>query len=470
MRTAAAPPVHPLAPSASAAAAALAEGAVTAEALVAACLQRIAAENSTYNAFVAVEAEAAMAEARAADRERAAGRLRGPLHGVPLAHKDMFRRDGATAMTGGTTLFGDLIPQAPEGEATVMSRLKAAGAITLGALNLSEVAASPTGRNVHLGDCRNARDPALAAGGSSSGSAVAVARGQVLGALGSDTGGSIRIPAALNGVFGLKPTYGRVSRAGVMPRAFSLDCVGPLAASAEDCALLLAAVAGPDPRDATASDAPAPPALLPQIAPERLTLAVATPESLGPLAPEALAGLDRARASAEAAGLRCANAAPTDLAALRALGDVISKCEAATLHRHAMQAATERYSRLVRERTLAGLHLPATRYIEALCLRAGETRRFIDLVFGDGAAALAMPVTACAVPTIEAVRAAEEEGDILALIADFTRLTRPISYLGLPSVSVPLTASDGTLHAVQLVGPPWSEGLLLALARILASA
>ena len=462
--------MHPQAATLGDAAAALAAGEVSAEALVDACLARIAEENDGFNAFLAVDAEAARADARAADVERAAGRLRGPLHGVPLAHKDMFQRPGGAPMTGGTTLFSDVIPADPDGPATVLERLRAAGAITLGTLSLGEFAASPTGRNPHHGDCRNALDPTLVAGGSSSGSAVAVGRGQVLGAFGSDTGGSIRIPAALNGVFGLKPTYGRVSRAGVMPRAFSLDCVGPLARSATDCALLLGAVAGHDARDPTTSSAPTMPSRLPDVAPERWRLAVGAPESLGPVAPAMLEDVERTVERATTVGLRAVRVALPDLARHRTLGDVISKCEAATLHRHAMARAPERYSRLVYERTLAGLHLPASRYIEALCLRGGETRRFLDAVFADDVAALMMPVTTCATPTIAEVRTAEESGDILALIAAFTRLTRPVSYLGLPAVTVPTTAEDGRAGAVQLIGRPWSEPLLLALAQKLASA
>ncbi|HYG41996.1 MAG TPA: amidase, partial [Bordetella sp.] len=189
------------------AAARLRRGETSAVALATAALQRAQAAQPTHNAFLALMADRALAQARELDGEAAAGRWRGPLHGIPMAHKDCFDRAGLTMTVGGRV--NDAAPAAQD--ATVLARLRAAGAVDLGALNMNEMVCGPTGQNPHHGDCANAWDAARIAGGSSSGSAVAVAQGSAYASLGSDTGGSIRLPAAMNGLFGLKPTYGRVS-------------------------------------------------------------------------------------------------------------------------------------------------------------------------------------------------------------------------------------------------------------------
>jgi aspartyl-tRNA(Asn)/glutamyl-tRNA(Gln) amidotransferase subunit A len=199
------------------------------------------------NCFIRVAAKAALAAAARADADRHRGLNRGPLHGVPMAYKDRFFRDGGPS-TFGSGICRDFVGTAT---AAVLERLEAAGAIPLGGLNMGEFAISPTGHNDHYGHCRNPWNPARITGGSSSGSAAAVAARLVAFALGSDTGGSVRLPAALCGVAGLKPTHGLVSRHGSMPRAWSLDVIGPLARSVADCALVLDAIAGPDDRDAT---------------------------------------------------------------------------------------------------------------------------------------------------------------------------------------------------------------------------
>jgi len=228
---------------------ALHEGAFSSEALTEAALDRARDRQPTLNAFIALRADEALAQARACDLERARGQWRGPLHGIPLAHKDCFERESAPMTVGSRVLDA----QPGRRTATVLGRLAAAGAVDLGPLQLNEMVAGPTGQNPHFGDCGNSADPSRISGGSSSGSGTAVGAGLVFGSLGSDTGGSIRLPGSMNGLFALKPTYGRVSRAGCFPRAFSLDCVGPLARTAEDCALLLQAVAGADPADPSAA-------------------------------------------------------------------------------------------------------------------------------------------------------------------------------------------------------------------------
>lgn len=224
--------------------------------VVSAHLARIDALDGKLRAFITVMRESAVDAARAAEARVVAGDRLGPLHGVPIGLKDLYHTKDAPTTGGSKILAGG----GPTEDATVVARLRAAGAIVLGKLNMHEFAYGPEGLNEHYGSAWNPWDAKThrIAGGSSSGSGVAVAAGLCAGALGSDTGGSIRIPAALCGITGIKPTYGRVSRAGVLPLAWSLDHVGPMARSAADCALMLAAMAGPDPKDPSTSPLPVP--------------------------------------------------------------------------------------------------------------------------------------------------------------------------------------------------------------------
>ena len=222
---------------------------ISAAELLEAVLARAQLVQPKLNAFLRIDAELARVQARSADQELAHGRVRGPLHGVPMAHKDMYYRAGVPSSCG-SRIKGE---QPEQVTATALERLDAAGAIQFAVLNMAEFAYGPTGHNHHYGHCRNPWHPDHITGGSSSGSASAVGARATFAALGSDTGASIRLPAALCGVTGLKVTYGRISRAGAMPLSFSMDTVGPLARSAEDCALLLGVMAGHDPADATSS-------------------------------------------------------------------------------------------------------------------------------------------------------------------------------------------------------------------------
>ena len=226
--------------------------------VVRAHLDRIEAHDHELRAFITLTAEEALTSARAAEAALASGGAGavGPLHGVPIALKDLFNTAGIRT-TGGSKILADAVPTE---DATVVKRLTQAGAIVLGKLNMHEFAYGPEGLNVHYGNALNPWDRSTPrfAGGSSSGSGVAVAAGLVPGALGSDTGGSIRIPASLCGITGIKPTYGRVSRAGALPLAWSMDHVGPMTRSASDCALMLRAIAGYDPADPTTSVLPVP--------------------------------------------------------------------------------------------------------------------------------------------------------------------------------------------------------------------
>src|SRR6516225_39222 len=231
---------------------AIAEKRLSSHEVTRSCLDRVAEWQPRLNAFMTIESEAALKAAVDADAALAKGQSRGPLHGVPLAHKDMYY-DAGKVVTCGSLIRRDFVPSITS---TALQRLKDVGQIRLGSLQMVEFAYGPTGHNVHYGAVRNPFATEHITGGSSSGSGSAVAARLTFAALGSDTGGSIRMPAHFCGVTGLKVTFGRVSRAGAMPLSQSLDTVGPLAQTAEDCALLLGLMAGPDPEDRTASLAP----------------------------------------------------------------------------------------------------------------------------------------------------------------------------------------------------------------------
>jgi aspartyl-tRNA(Asn)/glutamyl-tRNA(Gln) amidotransferase subunit A len=230
---------------------AIAAGRITSVQATEACLARIAVWQPRTNAFLRLNKEKALEQARAMDKELAAGKRRGPLHGVPMAHKDMYYRAGEIS-TGGSAIRRNWVAPVTS---TALQKLDAAGVVELGFLNMAEFAAGPTGHNVHHGHCRNPWDDKRVTGGSSSGSGASVAARMVYGALGSDTGGSIRLPASACGVVGMKATYGRVSRAGAVARSWTLDHVGPLTRTVRDNARMLAIVAGHDPDDAASRSA-----------------------------------------------------------------------------------------------------------------------------------------------------------------------------------------------------------------------
>ena len=438
-------------------AAALQAGQVSSVELTEAALQRAAAWQPKINAFIRIEGEQAMAAARASDARRVRGAARGPLDGVPMAHKDMLDRAGELA-TGVSLILRDR--RATE-TSTVAARLEVAGAVWLGGLNMAEFAANPVGLNPHYGHCRNPWNPAYITGGSSSGSGAAVAAGIVAAALGSDTGGSIRLPASICGVVGLKPTYGRVSLAGVMPRAFSLDTVGPLATTAADCGLLLQAVAGVDERDGSTVDRPVP--SMSEMTADATGMTVAVLTGVDGVAPALRTRHDAALRVFRDSGVQLVERSMDWISGLYGLADTISKSEAATLHGKWMRDRPNAYSRFVFSRTEAGFHILATRYIEAMALRGRLLTRFVTEVLA-GVDALFLPTTPVAVPTIAAVDT-DEGAEIAEIIGGLARLTRPFSYLGVPALSVPCGPDEAGLPVgFQLVGRPFAEAALLRLA------
>lgn len=438
------------------AAAAVRERRVSAEELTGACLDRIETIQPRINAFISVKAGRALAAARTADDSLARGKILGPLHGVPLAHKDMFYREGEVS-TCGSSLHRNI---AADRTATVMKRLDAAGAIDLGNLNMAEFASNPTGHNAHWGDCRNPWNPEHVTGGSSSGSGAAVAARLVYGSLGSDTGGSIRLPAALCGVTGLKPTQTRVSRFGVMPLSPSLDTIGPLARTAQDCALLLGIIGGADPSDPTCSRRTVPnyQALLDGDV-RGLRIGVAedyfftdVPDDIGACITEAIHKFERLGAVTTPVKV-------SDMPAVNSLQLIVQRSESAARHAEMLRTRPNEYDPQVREGLEIGLAMPATLYSEALSVRGSILSAFLASVFSQ-VDVLLTPTAPMRTPTRgETAYSNPIKGTILGRL---TACTRPINYLGLPSLSLPCGfAGTGLPVGLQLIGAPFNEAGLL---------
>jgi len=438
---------------------AIAAGRITSVEATEACLARIDLWQPRTNAFLRVYKDKALAQAKAMDAELAAGKRRGPLHGVPMAHKDMYYRKGEIS-TGGSGIRRDW--RAPV-TATVLDKLDAAGVVELGFLNMAEFAAGPTGHNVHHGHCRNPWDATRVTGGSSSGSGASVAARMVYGALGSDTGGSIRLPASACGVVGMKATYGRVSRAGAVARSWTLDHVGPLTRTVRDNARLLAILAGRDPNDSTTSDKPVPDyeALL-DGGVSGLKIGLALPnDGPAPLEAQIGAAVQAAADTLGKLGAKITTATLPDFTALYRAAEVMVKCEAAAMHRPWMEKMPEAYANQVRTRMEAGFFIPATQYIDALRLRAHFVTEFLETAMA-GVDAVLLPAIPFPIPTLEETDTETKGGPaVLKMVAGFTGLTRPFNTLGIPALSVPCGFdSNGAPIGMQLVGRPFDEATL----------
>ncbi|HVO88542.1 MAG TPA: amidase [Casimicrobiaceae bacterium] len=424
-----------------------------------ACLARIERRQKVLNCFISIEPDDALAQAEQADREIAAGRWRGPLHGAPLAHKDMFYRAGKVS-TCGSKIYRDHVANVTS---TVQERMAEAGAVYLGSLNMSEFAAGPTGHNEYFGHCRNPWNPEHVTGGSSSGSGCALAARLIFASLGSDTGGSIRLPAAMCGVVGLKPTHGLVSRYGVMPRCWSLDIVGPLARTAEDCALLLQVVAGPDGKDPITAGHAIPDyhaALARGV--KGMRIAVPTNAMFKDIDATVKAAHDESLRTLRTLGAEVIEVELPDPRITYALTNLVNKAEAATIHAQWVRTRRDEYSLSAVNRVEAGYHIPATQYLDATRLRARLLQEFVQRVF-DRADAVHMPVIGMPVPTIVDTEI-RSTAQVPQLMERVTRFTRWVNYLGLPALSVPCGFTpDGLPVAMQLLGRPFAEARLLAL-------
>ena len=420
------------------------------------CLERIARWQPHLNAFMAIEADAALAAADAADAALAKGGRRGALHGVPLAHKDMYY-DVGKVVTCGSRIRRDFVATSTS---TALQRLKDAGTIRLGSLQMAEFAYGPTGHNAHYGPVHNPFALDRITGGSSSGSGAAVAARLTFAALGSDTGGSIRMPAHFCGVTGLKTTVGRISRAGAMPLSQSLDTVGPLARTAEDCAVLLGLMAGADGEDPTAVAGP-----LPDFAGatagsiKGLTIGVPTAFYVDDLDAEVAGALDATISVLKREGANIVQVELPDQRQLSAASQLVLAVEAAAFHKRWMIERPQDYGPQVLMRLQNGLAIPGVSYLEALRWRGPALAAHLAAV-GDVDAMIA-PVSPVPAPTI----AESDVGngpDAEAVIQRLTRFTRPINYLGLPALSIPTGFTrTGLPVGMQLVGRSFDEAMLL---------
>ena len=427
----------------------------TSRALAEERLAGIARTSAALNCFIHVAKERALTAAGSADNERRAGRSRGPLHGIPMAWKDVLVA-AERRPTGGA------VPSQESGgpQSTIVDRLLAAGAVPLGALNMDEFAAGGTGANAHFGRCTNPWDTRRITGGSSGESAAAVAAGLVPFSIGSDAGGSTRLPAAMCGVTGLKPTYGRISRSGALARSWSMDCLGPVARSAEDCATVFQVIAGPDPADPTTLGAPAV-APLPQ-ALDGIRIGVALSDEDEGIADFARQALTHAVAVFADLGFAPSPVQLRHVAACNDLQQILVKCEAATMHGRRLREAPESIGIEARSVIREGLLIPATRYIEALSLRQPMLERFVADAFASADVILA-PVYPDEAP--EADSGDRDPRSIEVAFTASAQYTRYANYLGLPALSVPAGfGPNGMPLAFQLIGRPFSESLLLATA------
>jgi aspartyl-tRNA(Asn)/glutamyl-tRNA(Gln) amidotransferase subunit A len=426
--------------------------------VVRAHLDRIAALDSKLRAFITICADSALESARAAEADLMAGRPVGPLHGVPWAPKDLYSTKGVRT-TGGSKILADSVPAA---DATVVARLARAGAIVLGKLNMHEFAYGPEGINAHYGDTRNPWSSGAhrIAGGSSSGSGAAVAAGMAPGSLGSDTGGSIRIPASLCGITGLKPTYGRASRAGVLPLTWSMDHVGPMTRSARDCALMLGAIAGYDPADPTTSVLPVPDygaALTGDVKGLRVGLLRAHFTAVA--APEVRTAVEAAAKQFERAGAVVDEVNLTQVAHAGTASAAIVASEALAYHAAWMRSRPQDYQPDVRERLRIGAFVSGAHYVRAQQVRALVARE-IDEALARRDVLLA-PATPLAAPVLGERETMLGDGpsDVRAALL---RCTRPFNFSGHPACAAPcgFTAA-GLPIGLQLIGRPFDEATVL---------
>ncbi len=418
--------------------------------LTEASLGRIERLEDRLNAFITVTPDDALKASKAAADEIANGAYRGPLHGVPIALKDIFGLADVRMTAGSKILAENVVPE--DAEAT--SRMKAAGAIILGKLNLHEFAFGATGVNPHYGSARNPWDTERITGGSSSGSAAAVASGECSAALGTDTGGSVRIPASLCGIVGLKPTYGRVSKRGVLPLSWSLDHVGPMTRTVEDAAIVLQRIAGHDVSDPSSADEPVP----------------HYREALGDGVRGLRVGIPK-QFFFENVDAEVENAVRSAIRLLEEMGAIVIEVEAPLIseipgaltaimlpealayHQPWMRERPEDYGDDVRYRLELGATYPAVQYVQAQRLRRKAVQTWRNHVFSQ--------VDLIATPTTPIAASRIEEGD-LQVTFNLIRFTNPFNFLGVPALSIPCGfTNEGLPIGLQLVGRWWEEATVL---------
>lgn len=422
-----------------------------------AALARITQHDGILNSFTDVTADRARAKARAIDADMAAGKTVGPLAGVPFAVKNLFDVAGLPTRAG-SKINRDLAPA--KRDATLIERMEAAGAVLVGALNMGEYAYDFTGENVHDGPSRNPHDTTRMTGGSSGGSGSAVGGALVPIALGSDTNGSIRVPSSFCGIFGLKPTYGRLSRARSFPFVASLDHLGPFARSVTDLALAYDAMQGPDADDAACTTRGLEPTL-PLIANpvSDLRIAIAGGYFQKNVFPEAVEAIGRV---AKALGATKVVDVP-EAARARAAAYVITTTEGASLHLDRLRRRPNDFDPAVRDRLIAGAMVPAP-----LVDRAQKFRRWYRAQFAEifkSIDVLIAPATPCTAPKLGQVNF-NLDGVELPVRANIGIHTQPISFIGLPVVAVPVPLEPLPI-GVQIIAAPWREDIALRVAYAL---
>jgi aspartyl-tRNA(Asn)/glutamyl-tRNA(Gln) amidotransferase subunit A len=437
---------------------AIAEKKLSSHEVTRSCLHRVAQWQPHLNAFMAVEAEEALKAADEADAALAKGDGRGPLHGVPLAHKDMYYEAGKV-VTCGSLIRRDYVATTTS---TALQRLKDAGTVRLGSLQMAEFAYGPTGHNSHYGPVHNPFALDRVTGGSSSGSGAAVGARLTFAALGSDTGGSIRMPANFCGVTGLKTTCGLVSRAGAMPLSQSLDTVGPLARSAEDCALLLGLMAGADPDDPTTFGGAVPDYLAATRASlTGLRIGVPSAFYVDDLDAEVGRILDETIDVLRREGADIVKVELPDQRQLSSACQLVLAVEAAAFHKRWLIERPQDYGPQVLMRLQNGLAVPGVLYLEALRWRGAALAAHAAATAGvDAVIAPVAPVPAPTIAESDVGNAPDAEGVIQRL----TRFTRPINYLGLPALAIPCGFTAGGIPVgMQLIGRSFDEATLLTI-------
>jgi AtzE family amidohydrolase len=430
-------------------------GALSAVSVVDAALARIEALNPNLNAFTAVMAERARARARAIDAT--GDKTPMPLAGVPFAVKNLFDIEGVVTAAG--SKINRTYPPA-KSDSPLIARLETAGAVLVGALNMGEYAYDFTGENVHDGPSRNPHDLNRMSGGSSGGSGSAVGGGMVPLALGSDTNGSIRVPSSLCGIFGLKPTYGRLTRAGTFPFVASLDHLGPFARSARDLALGYDAMQGPDAADPACTDrAPEPVTPLITRGHDGLHIAVAGGYFRKGAFPEALEAVARAAKALNATD----EIEIPEAARARAAAYVITATEGAALHLDRLRKQAHDFDPAVRDRLIAGAMVPAALVDKAQIFRRWYRDRVLALF--DRYDAILAPATPCTAPEI-GQQTFVLDGVQMAVRPNVGIYTQPISFIGLPVAAVPVPLKPMPI-AVQVIAAPWREDVALRIAHAL---
>jgi aspartyl-tRNA(Asn)/glutamyl-tRNA(Gln) amidotransferase subunit A len=437
------------------------DGRVSPVELVEASLARIGALDSRLHAFISVFADQALDVAKAMEIMARAGHLLGPLHGVPIALKDNIAVQGFPT-TAGSKILADAVSME---DATVARRLRQAGAVFIGKLNMHEFAWGGTSANPHYGTVANPWNTARFAGGSSGGSGAALAARMCYGTLGTDTGGSIRLPAAINGVVGIRPTYGRVSNHGIVPLAWSMDTAGPMARDAADCALMFQVMAGHDPRDPT-TDACAVSdyfALREDVL-DGLRIGVIPGYFDAHLQKPVHDAVSRALAQLASLGAHVVDVAIPNIDANISAQLTIEASEPSTYHQQWLRERPEDYGEDVRTLLEVGELLPATHYLQAQRYRSTLRRDFLAAFRKvDVFICPTLPFTATPLGATEVVIENDTPEDMLGAIMRFTGIP---SLTGLPALSVPCGFDgDGMPIGMQIIGRPFDEQLLFNVAR-----